>query len=50
MSGFYISFEDFMNNFSEYMNDFMFNLSYLCSYVIIIFLIPLMKQTEADNF
>lgn len=47
MSGFCIPLEDLMNNYSEYMNSFTFNLSKLCVIINNTFLVPLMKQNEA---
>lgn len=50
MSGFCMPFEDLMNNYSERMNYFTFNLSNLCVIINDNFLVPLMKQTRANNF
>lgn len=50
-SEFCMSNEDLMNNYSEYMNSFTFNLSSLCNIIINNnFLVPLRKQTEANNY
>lgn len=46
MSGFCIPLEYLMNNYSEYINSFYFNLSKLCVIINNTFLVPLMKENE----
>lgn len=48
MSGFCIPLEYLMNNHSEYINSFYFNLSKLCVIINNTFLVPLMKENEIN--